>query len=294
MSRRWWNALIVGMWLFMPAMALRYWLVWDRLPAYMATHFDAANRPNGWMTPQGSLRFIEVLMFFMLAVFTVIIMQIRKPDVAYWAVLGLFYVILGTLYVVNDSVLDYNLHQRPINLSLGMVLLFAAIFTVATIILGTKRGTTLPDSTVLAEETHSGGAWTLVFVIPLGIELGVMAFVPNHGIRLAMALGAVILIFATAAAWSGFHYLFTKAGMEVRTLGFRLRSIPTNHIREYAIAPWSPLGGYGIRGVGERRAYVWGNKGVRIKTSEGEFFLGHSQPERIVRDLETMKQFSST
>ena len=175
MSRRWWNALIVGMWLFMPAMALRYWLVWDRLPAYMATHFDAANRPNGWMTPQGSLRFIEVLMFFMLAVFTVIIMQIRKPDVAYWAVLGLFYVILGTLYVVNDSVLDYNLHQRPINLSLGMVLLFAAIFTVATIILGTKRGTTLPDSTVLAEETHTGGAWTLVFVIPLGIELGVMA-----------------------------------------------------------------------------------------------------------------------
>jgi hypothetical protein len=292
MNRKWWNAFIVGMWLGLPAVALRYWLVWDRLPRYIATHFDAANHPNGWMTPQGSLRFIELLMFFMLAVFTIIITRIRKPDVAGWAVLGLFYVILGTLYLINDSVLDYNLHQRPINLSLGIVLLFAAIFTVATIILGTKRGTTLPTGTLLAEETHAGRAWTLVFMIPLGIELGVMAFVSNNGIRLAMALGAAILLVATAAAWSGFRYVFTNSGMEVRTLGFRLRSIPASQIREYAVAPWNPLGGYGIRGIGERRAYVWGNKGVRIKTTEGEVFLGHCEPQRIVHDLDVMKQFS--
>ncbi len=46
------------------------------------------------------------------------------------------------------------------------------------------------------------------------------------------------------------------------------------------------MGGYGIRGIGDRRAYVWGNRGVRIKTSEGEVFLGHSEPEKIVRDLD--------
>ena len=38
------------------------------------------------------------------------------------------------------------------------------------------------------------------------------------------------------------------------------------------------------------RAYVWGNKGVRVKTTEGDVFLGHSQPERIVHDLDAMKQ----
>jgi Protein of unknown function (DUF1648) len=293
MNRKWWNALIIGMWLFLPAVAWRYWLVWDRLPAYIATHFDGAGRPNGWMTPRGSLRSIELLMFFMLAVFTVIIMRIRKPDVSSWAALGLFYVILGTLYLVNSSVLDYNLQQRPINLSLGIILLFAAIFAVAAIILGTKRGTTLSSGTVLAEEIHASRAWTLVFAIPLAIEVGVMALVPNSGIRLAMAMGAAILLLATAAAWSGFHCLFTYSGMEVRTLGFRLRSIPANHIREYAVASWNPLGGYGIRGIGERRAYVWGNKGVRINTTEGEVFLGHREPERVVGDLEAMKKFST-
>jgi hypothetical protein len=31
---------------------------------------------------------------------------------------------------------------------------------------------------------------------------------------------------------------------------------------------------------------VWGNKVVHIKTSNGEVFLGHSDPQRIVRDLD--------
>jgi hypothetical protein len=31
---------------------------------------------------------------------------------------------------------------------------------------------------------------------------------------------------------------------------------------------------------------VWGNSGVRIKTTQGEVFLGHSEPEKIMRDLD--------
>jgi hypothetical protein len=49
-------------------------------------------------------------------------------------------------------------------------------------------------------------------------------------------------------------------------------------------------GGYGIRGIGARRAYVWTNQGVRIKTGNGEVFLGHKEPERIVRDLDLITQ----
>jgi hypothetical protein len=52
---------------------------------------------------------------------------------------------------------------------------------------------------------------------------------------------------------------------------------------------WNVLGGYGIRGLGDRKAYVFGNRGVRITTSDGEVFLGHSEPERIIRDLDAMK-----
>ena len=49
---------------------------------------------------------------------------------------------------------------------------------------------------------------------------------------------------------------------------------------------WKVIGGYGIRGLGNRRAYVWGTHGVRIKTTQGEVFLGHSEPEKIIRDLD--------
>jgi len=54
----------------------------------------------------------------------------------------------------------------------------------------------------------------------------------------------------------------------------------------YSIEPWAFMRGYGIRGIGNTRAYVWCNKVVHIRTSNGEIFLGHSDPERIVRDLD--------
>jgi len=40
--------------------------------------------------------------------------------------------------------------------------------------------------------------------------------------------------------------------------------------------------------VGNSRAYVWGNRGVRVVTSDGYVFLGHNEPQRIVRDLDAM------
>src|SRR6267154_1931586 len=111
------------------------------------------------------------------------------------------------------------------------------------------------------------------------IELAVIAVIPTPGLRLVMALPALLLLGVTALAWSGFHYRFTAHGVEISTLGFRLRSIPLQNIKAYAVAPWNPLYGYGGRGIGERRAYVWGNTGVRIMLSEGEVFLGHAEPE---------------
>ena len=72
---------------------------------------------------------------------------------------------------------------------------------------------------------------------------------------------------------------------------FRLRSIPKQAIVRYSIEPWALMRGYGIRGVGSTRAYVWGNKVVHITTTNGEVFLGHSDPERIIRDLDRVTGF---
>jgi hypothetical protein len=140
----------------------------------------------------------------------------------------------------------------------------------------------------IAEEQHGSMLWAMVMIVPACGMLLFAGNVPLTGIRLTLIVSAVILFAAGAMAWSGFHYSFSLAGIEIRTLGFRVRSISATDIRSYAVDRWNVIGGYGIRGPGNRRAYVWGNSGVRIKTTQGEVFLGHSEPEKIVRDLDAI------
>ena len=140
--------------------------------------------------------------------------------------------------------------------------------------------------TALVEERHGSLAWGLVMFVPAIAMLAFARTVPILGIRVTLIVSAAILIGASAMAWSGFRYSFSPTGFEIYTLGFRVRSIPAAEIRSYAPDRWNVIGGYGIRGLGSRKAYVWGTSGVRIKTTEGEVFLGHHEPEKIIRDLD--------
>jgi hypothetical protein len=147
---------------------------------------------------------------------------------------------------------------------------------------------TLTDD-LLAEENHSGRWWSVVILLATsGSATAIGLTRPPSGDAPLIGLGLVGLlgIGAGAVAWSGFHYRFFRAGVEVRMLGFRLRFLPKESIVGYTVEPWSLIRGYGIRGIGRTRAYVWCNKVVHIKTSTGDIFLGHNDPERIVRDLD--------
>jgi hypothetical protein len=152
---------------------------------------------------------------------------------------------------------------------------------------------TVSQRDVLAEETHSARIWCLV-ILPalLGPAVSVALF-PTSPARFALVIVGVVGLGALAMVWSGFQYRFLRDGIEIRTLGFRLRTIPKQTIVSYSIEPWSLARGYGIRGIGNTRAYVWGNQVVHIKTTNGEVFLGHNEPERIVRDLDQVTGFVS-
>jgi hypothetical protein len=141
-------------------------------------------------------------------------------------------------------------------------------------------------SDLFVEETHSARTWILLILPALIVPLIAASMIPVPAVRLALALVGLIGFATIAAACSGFQYRFLTQGVEIRVLGFRLRSIPREQIQSYKAESWSALRGYGIRGVGNTRAYVWGNKVVHIKTSNGDIFLGHSDPVRIVRDLD--------
>jgi uncharacterized membrane protein YciS (DUF1049 family) len=280
------------LWLALPLTAFQFWTIWNQLPARMASHFGTAGQPNGWMSRETLVIFSLALLTFLLATFTWALTRVRKPDALAWSLLAMFYVVVGVLLRVNSAVLNFNLYGRPLNILPELVIVFVAAFVVIGVALGAKRDQVLagPIAIIEAEEVHASTLWAFVFAIFTAIELGVIAVIPLPGLRLVMALPALFLLGVTALAWSGFHYRFTSQGVEISTLGFRLRSIPLLNIKAYAIAPWNPLGGYGVRGIGEKRAYVWSNTGVRIMLSDGEVFLGHRDPERIMNDLNAIKQ----
>lgn len=147
---------------------------------------------------------------------------------------------------------------------------------------------------LLAEETHSGLVWSLLLLPALIVPAISLVFYPTTPARFAMVVVAVVGIGALALMVSGFQYRFLRHGVEIRTLGFTLRTIPKQSIVSYSIESWGLPRGYGIRGIGNTRAYVWGNKVVHIRTTSGEVYLGHSDPEKIVRDLNQVMGFVST
>ncbi len=292
MKRNLWIGIAI-LWLTAPAVGLRYWQVWDRLPASIATHFNASGQPNGWMTPSGSLTFIVTALAIIALVATLIVAFLRKPGAAGWTALGFLYVLAGIFIWANEQILSYNLRGQPVQIApvIGLVLLAVVVF--AAIYLGTNRGTHLVHTQVIAEEVHaSRGLVLTLMLLPLLLLLAIVASVPNGTVRVALAATSVVFVGALLMAWSGFRYRFTNAGVEIRTLGFRLRSIPAAQIQQYAPGTWNMIGGYGIRGIGGCRAYVWGNRGVRIKTTQGDVFLGHSDPQQLVHDLDLVTHSS--
>jgi uncharacterized protein DUF1648 len=288
MNRRPFQFAIALLWLMLPVVAIQYWRVWDHLPTRMATHFNAAGQPNGWMSREVALEFGIGVVAFLVLVFAPILWVIsrRQIDKFAWAFLGFCFVVTGFAVAGNQQVIAYNMLGTPIHIEPLLIVVPAAIVILSIFYLGSKRGQALASSEVLIEETHSGRAWAGVFVPALLGPIMAARLIPITAVRISMALVALVLFAAMAMAWTGFRYRFLQHGVEVSTLGYRLRSIPRPQILSYAIEAWNPFGGYGVRGVGNNRAFVWNNKVVHIKTTNGDVYLGHSDPDRIVRDLD--------
>jgi len=296
MNRRIFHLAIVFLWLALPLVALQYRQVWDQLPAHVATHFNAAGHANGWMSRDQAIKFGVGFIAFLLAIFTPLLLYVarRGVDAFSWAQLAFCALVLGFMVEVNRSIVHYNLYGTPLLPPAMLIVIPIAAVLLIAIYIASRREPALPysgslendlENDLLAEETHSGRAFILLILPAVIVPAIIAASVRVPALRLSMALVGLIGFATVALAWSGFQYRFLRHGVEIRALGFRLRSIPRQQIQSYGAESWSAFRGYGIRCVGNMRAYVWCNKVVHIKTSNGEVFLGHSDPERIVRDL---------
>ena len=269
-----------------PLNAIFYAASWRQLPERIATHFAANGQANGWMSRQDSLAFCIVLTTVIAVVGALVLSRVERPDVLAWTGLGLLYFVLSIILWGTASVISYNVSGRPVDPTPIVVIAAVAVGLTIAFALFTHRGSQLPSAPIFTTETHASPLFAFVMA-SLCVVLALIATrIALPVAQVALGAGSFLLLGAAAMAGSGFRYSFSRAGLEIRLLGFRLRSIPAADIRGYAADKWSALGGYGIRGVGDRRAYVWCNRGVRIQTAEGEVFLGHNEPQRIVRDLD--------
>jgi len=280
------------LWLGLPMVANVYRQAWDQLPARLATHFNAAGQANGWMPRQEAVNFGVGFVAFLLVIFTVLLLYSghKRVDSFSWALFAFCGLVLGLIVEVNRGIVNYNLFGTALDVGPLLILVPIAAVLLVVIYIAARREPPLPSSgslaaDLLAEETHSGGVWSMVIVVALiGPAIGV-ALAPS-GVRFPLIIAGLLGVGACAMTLSGFQYRFLRHGVEIRTLGFRLRAIPRQSIVSYAVEPWAFVRGYGIRGIGNTRAYVWCNKVVHIKTSNGDIFLGHNDPERVVHDLD--------
>jgi hypothetical protein len=291
MNRRVFQFAIASLWLSLPLVALLYTQVWSQLPARLATHFNAANQVNGWMSRTEALNFAVGFTAFLLIIFTAVLLYIahNQVDVFSWATLGFCALVLATMTEVNRGIVSYNLHGAP--LALGTILIavpIAAVLLFATYVVSRRETALSSDEAteLLAEETHSGRSYILLFLPAILVPAIAVALVSVPAVRIAMATVLLIGLAIIGAAWTGFHYRFFRHGFEVSILGFRLRSIPRNQIQSYSAGAWSIWRGYGIRGIGNTRAYVWGNTVVHIKTLNGDIFLGTNDAQRTLQNLD--------
>jgi hypothetical protein len=277
MNRKLFSTLTALMWSALPLNALPYRQVWNRLPARMATHLAAHGQPNGWMPREVSLCCALGLTAFTLMVFTGIAsVRLRHkaaPDPPSLAWLGFFYLIQVFVFYVNNRVIDHNLDGRPATLFPVLLGVPIAVLWFALIYLHARSGPSLPERQTLAGETHGSMLFAVLFLALAAAQFLVVPSVPQTGVRLAVGPVGVLFLLIAAHAWDGFHYRFTPIGLEIGTLGLRLRSIPQSQIASYRIEKC-------------------GNNVVPITTSEGEVFLGHNDPARIVRGLDMMKQLA--
>src|SRR5690242_21864381 len=103
-------------WLALAVVALRYGSVWEQLPGSMATHFNAAGQPNGWMPRDSSLGLIVAVLAIVLGISQAIVWAARKSgtNAVAWGLLGFSYFVAVFIVMANEKVIQYNLRGEPV------------------------------------------------------------------------------------------------------------------------------------------------------------------------------------
>jgi uncharacterized membrane protein len=80
MTAKNWRALTYLPWLSLPLVLISNLILWNRLPANLAVHFDLSGAPNGWMDKGRSLEFSVAALLLILSVSTIRLIYKRNRN----------------------------------------------------------------------------------------------------------------------------------------------------------------------------------------------------------------------
>lgn len=316
MTRTHWRNLSLLPWLILPAMLWRYWQLQDLLPERIAVHFNANNVPNGWSDRGDFVVGFVGMTVGMLALFTILSLLPKRTSGVAGVMLFVQYAVAALMCMAFIGVLEFNaLNRVDLLRTAGRIAMMTPVAVIAVVLITIVRagrgiaqtysntvsqsGAATPvakpsQGRLLAEESQRAPLAALLFAILAGVFLIIALKLPPSPIWLRILLYSVtaLMFWVITQAWGGFRYRITSTGLEVRTGGIRVYSIAKANIQEYRIAQIDPLGdfgGWGIRMLPGKRAFIWhGHEAVRIRTPQRTVYLGHDQPERLVKDLDVM------
>ena len=283
------------LWLALPLTAFQYWMVWDQLPARMATHFGAAGQPNGWMSRETLAIFSLVLLAFLLATFTWALTRVRKPDALAWSLLAMFYVVIGVLCKRQFG----SAGLQPLRPSAeyrartgGRVP--RGLCGDRELPSDAKRGPELPrhaDRRRGTEEVHASLLWALLFAAMTAVELGVIAVIPLGGLRLVMALPALASARSHGAGLERFSLSLLRPRSRDQHARFPAAFHPARKTsRRMRLRPGIPWAATGFAAL-ESAAPTFGATPASASCFRTEkYFSAISDPEKIMNDLNAIRQ----
>jgi hypothetical protein len=286
-------------WFFVVSLLIQFLRYWSQLTSRVAVHFDAYGTPNGWAGKDVFAFVALASLAGAAAVFTACLRVYRRrggPMIP--SLYSLYYGMVLFLSALFWQVIWYNLQGREFSLALS------ACVGLGGAGLGYWVGRSRPEvrSAAAAELAIDAGDKNIIgidvhrrpilIVGMLAALVSMVQFFPGQGSPMAarVLMVAVVAAFGyfTLLAATGFSYVVSKDGVQVRGLFRVLRTIPGREILGIDIQP-APPGRYGIRIWKGNVAYYWGGKRtVRLRMAQQNVFLGSNHPEYLLKLLQEM------
>ena len=285
-------------WFFVFSLLIQFYAYWAVLTSRVAVRFDAYGTPSWWADKRLFALVAMGSLAGAVAVCAVCLQVFRKRSARMVPLIYLLY--YGTVVFLSAlfwQIIRYNLEGRQFSLALSVWVGLAGSG------LGYWVGRSQPE--VRSVAALESGARTREKVIGIDVHrrpipivgllvalAAVVQFFPSQGSPMAVrvlmvALAASFGYFALLAA-TGFSYVVSKDGVQVRGMFRVLRTVPRGEILGIDIQP-APPGRYGIRIRKGNVAYYWGGEQtVRLKMAEQNLFLGSNRPEYLLKLLREM------